>query len=236
MQKPKFSTEQNIKLTAITILINLYLKKAEFHQQFNQIVGVNHPAISYWTIGWINSHKTVMPPNEYNQVYEKLKHGLNNPVTAEDIDSCLLALDELAWRWNLKLPKPMAGFMLFFVACIKELKASGMTTVKIGPGFHPLSISAPLQLTIHDWCFSELGQVAILEQVNKFLKDYAEKLHDKGMSAFPRGLEQHAKWWFDHYVDGKPYLQIGEECYADPETIKRKVFNFRKLLHISLKK
>ena len=236
MSPPKLSNKMNVKIEAVVYITGFYLKETKFNHEFHQIAGTHRSAISYYVLSWLDSHKGAIPSEEYKKAYEKLNRNLEGQVTDKDINMCLLALDELAWNWNLVLPKCLAGLMFFIQACAEELKTSGVSTVELGLAFHPAINAPPLRLIVYDWDLIELGRIGMLENINKTLEDYTQILHKKGISTFPYRLEEHASWWFAHYVHGESYKQIGEECKANPETVKRKVWNFRRLLNISLKK
>ena len=232
METPKMGTIFDLKIQAVVFLIELYLKEPEFNKEFHELMSKYRTIVDYYLLGWMDSHKTAFPTEQHETISQKLSESIsNNTITAQNIDEYLSELDDLAWKWKFRIPRPLAGVIFFMHALTERLSSFGEITIYIGSDFHPLSVIPPLHLTIPDWVIIELGQTKLLKNVKLALKDYVKQVKKAGAKQFPYELQHHASWWFEHYVKGKPYNKID----VNSETVKKKVWDFRKLLNISLK-
>lgn len=235
----KLGDRVNITLGAVTTIIRLYKNEPNFENEFQQICQFYRDPIQYFILCWIKSHReaVVLPEREYQVMLDKLKRNLvDKQVQDFNPDLCILALDELAWRWKLRLPGHLAGFNLFIDKVSEEVKSLGIK-IQEGPVFH-LHFSAqssPLKMEIPSWLIIEYGQEEVVKQVRAAISKYTKQLREKGLSDYPSSLKKHAAWWLGHYVHGKTYPELAEEYAYGQETIKRKVWEFRKLLHIELR-
>jgi hypothetical protein len=232
MKTPQMSTIFGIEIQAMAFLIELYLKEPGFNKEFHDLMNKYIPIVDYCLLGWINSHQTAFTIEQYKTISQKLSESISDhTITEQNVDEYLSALGDLAWKWKLRTPSPLAGFFLFLRAFTERLFSFGELTIYVGSGFHPLSAIHSLHLTIPDWDMIELGQTKLLKKIKLAIKDYAKQVKKAGVKNFPYELERHASWWFEHYVKEKPYTEID----LNPETVRRKVWDFRKLLNISLK-
>ena len=92
---------------------------------------------------------------------------------------------------------------------------------------------SPLEIKVSSWAFVFYGRKQIQAEIAKKLKEYEARLKTVGLKEKPSALENHAKWWFEHYVKGKPYQELAQQFPGtEEETIKRKVWEFSKLVGI----
>ncbi len=214
---PRFGTPENMTMAAITTLVKLYKTEPDFVRELHQVVQLHQPAIKHFTLQWIQSHQkaVILPKNKYDNLVSSLARSLIDiPAESLDPDPCILALEALAWRWKLRLPKPLAGFMLFVSEMAEEVQSLGIV-LEAGPTFHPYSQVKPLRLSISDWQIIEKSQDEIVKLIRTAVTKYTNELQADGLHDYPSSLGKHAQWWFKHYVKGKKYDEIAqEEAYS----------------------
>jgi hypothetical protein len=191
---PRLSDRPTNALLGVIALISLYRKEPKFEHQFRQICQTYRPDILNFVMKWIASHRkaVVVSEDEYCTLMSTLKQTIKG---TKDLgpDSCIGDLDLLAWKWKLKLVKPLAGFMLFLEAVTQEVKPLGIK-VQEGPAFHPYSKVAPLTLKLYDWQIMEQGQNVIIKQVRTAVTKYTAELRASAISEYPSSLKKHAEW------------------------------------------
>ena len=149
-------------------------------------------------------------------------------------------LKHLASKW--KLEAPWAGPMLYLYDKHDYLKELGMPdTIDVPldqmdllyPWPPPL---APLEIKVSAWAFVFYSRREIQIKIARKLKDYERRLKSVGLKERPSALKNHAKWWFEHYVKEKTYRELAEQFpQVEEETIKRKVWEFSKLVGIRIR-
>jgi hypothetical protein len=96
----------------------------------------------------------------------------------------------------------------------------------------PPPVSA-LEIKVSAWAFVFYDRKRIQAEIARKLKDYEDKLKAAGLREKRSALENHARWWFQHYVKGKTYRELAQEFFRDyQETIERKVWEFSRLAGI----
>jgi len=146
-------------------------------------------------------------------------------------------LEQLAARWKLRAP--WAGPMLYLYDIHSLFTEIGMPdTIEVPleqldllyPWPPPVS---PLEIKVSAWAFVFYGRKRIQAEIARKLKDYEDKLKAAGLKEAPSALENHAQWWFEHYVKGKTYRELAQQLpRTQEETIKRKVWEFSRLVGI----
>jgi hypothetical protein len=226
-------------LGGIFAILILLRSIPEFEAQYFNITACNRPAINNWVLWWVSSHREVimLEDQEYQAVVAKLQTSLNGQrAPALNPDSCILALADLSWQWQLKICKPFIGTLLFITLVAEELMSLGLPISK-GSAFHAhyaVADTNTLHLQIPYWLLIEERQEAIMKNINTQLTEYRGKLRAAGISDYPPTLKLHAQWWFQHYVQHQKYPMIANQDHPNSETVKRAVWQFRKLLHIEL--
>lgn len=168
---------------------------------------------------------------------------------AEQIDNKLATYKEklcaLAYRWSMRAD--WAPDELFFedIDTLQSdiFRAAGVTAMNklsdeqaaaylrhsglLGP-------SASSQVSIVT-LYTKGGRRGTERAFARHLAHFEAALKDAGMKEVPSSLEKHADWWFEHYVNGKTYVQLESQFpEARSESIKRAVRNFSKLVGIKV--
>ncbi len=233
----KLGGKEEIILSAVTDLTKMYMGEPVFQSEFDQICQRYEPVTKVFVVSWLDSYRRAvrLSDSEYDALTAKLVQRIEKvEVDSLSPDLFVTALDELAWKWKLKLPKPLAGFNLFIFSTAQVVKSLGIVLME-GPFLQPGYRLPPLNLLIPESYFLKNGIDGVLKDVRSVLSEYAKELRSKGVSNFPPSLRMHAEWWFAYYVkkEGK-YSDLADQYGVEAETIKQKVYEFRRLLHIVL--
>lgn len=230
-----YTDKPGIQIQATFTLIKLIRKIPEFEEEFQTICASYRCVVKYMALKWILSNREaiILSDKQYHVAVNSLETFLaSNWELKCDPSDFIQKLSELAWRWKLKVPKPIIGISLFLVACGEEAISAGIK-LKYTELFHPkyLIQANQFNVKIPSWMIAEVGQEKILKQLRTDLSKYTQKLNN-GLVKSPSALSKHAEWWFQHYVLNKKYPLIAEEYNSSPENVKRKVWELRKLLNI----
>jgi hypothetical protein len=132
--------------------------------------------------------------------------------------------------------------MTQFVVAVpsEEQKNPLMMFEKMVPWSPPLP---PLKIEVSAWTFFEYSRDEIMNEIADMLFEYEEELKKIGIKEFPSSLLRHAKWWFEHYVNGKTYDAIASEGIKTgkgetnpyPKNIRLAVRKFSKLIGIEIR-
>ncbi len=234
--KPKLGSQFDVSLAAFNALLRMYLGEPSFKKEFDDICQTHRAAIDNFAGWWLETHRKSVPlaDSEYHALLCHLKVAIkkvdNNNLNP---DPCIIALDELAWRWRLKLPKPLAGSMLFIYGVASRIESLGIP-LQEGKDLKLNSILKPLKLSIKDRYIMLDGVDGVIDALRPILHKFSSELRARGVSVFPSSLNMHAEYWFKHYVQRKTYAKLEKECFVSAETIKRKVWEFRRRLSIEL--
>jgi hypothetical protein len=176
--------------------------------------------------------------DELEERYEQLRENLV-PYTTQ--------LTSLAYHWNLRaswagdelLDEDVESIVsqLFKEAGVHEFgDLVAEEVIKHSWELMPSSASKdvyPLTVRIGPVDFMLQGRRETLMRLRKTLADYEKGLRYAGFGDFPSAVKRHAKWWFEHYVDRKTYAELETQfAQAGQETIKRKVWEFSRLVGI----
>jgi len=255
---PKLSDARITKGRAAGFLVRLYLQDPEFLAEFHQL-RLNHAeslaealvkqveffgkcrealsAEEYWEMCRAlyelpgTRRKTPTLPANLARQLEQIKQ------TYVKLEPYFHDVEQLACRWKLKAS--WAGPLLYLYDmhdCLKGLGVPDAIDVPLEqldllyPWPPPVS---PLEIKVSAWAFVFYGRKQIQVEIAKKLKEYEARLKTVGLKEKPSALENHAKWWFEHYVKGKPYSELAQQFPGtEEETIKRKVWEFSKLVGI----
>lgn len=236
ISRPKLGSQIEISLAAFNALLRMYLRESSFKKELDSICETYRYTIENFAGWWLESHRksVTLSDTEYHSILGHLKVAINK-VENDNLnpDPCIIALDELACRWRLKLPKSLAGFMLFLYGVTSKIELLGIP-LQEGSDLKLNSILKPLKLTIKDQHIMRDGAEGIIKALRPILNKFSRDLRAKGVSVFPSSLNTHAEWWFKHYVQQKKYVELEKEYFVSAESIKRKVWEFRRLLGIEL--
>lgn len=181
------------------------------------------------------------PLDELEERYEQLRENLV-PYASQ--------LTSLAYQWNLRaswagdelLDEDVESIIsqLFKEAGVPEfddLIAEGF--IKGLWEFMPSSSSKgvyPLTVRIGAGDFMLQGRQETVVRLRKMLAEHEKELREAGFGDFPSALRRHARWWFEHYVKRKTYAELEMQFpQAGQETIKRKVWEFSRLVGIKMR-
>ena len=164
-----------------------------------------------------------------------------NSHLADQLDAYEKALADLAYRWQLKAT--WAGPVLLFDhildatfnAMPQDVRNAEMPVEMLEP-FLPSAPLSPLRFEVNAYELMFSGRQEIRDKFAKALADYENKLKSLGWQELPTAIENHAHWWFEHYVHHKTYSELEHKNpQVGRESIKRAVWKFSKLLNIKIK-
>ena len=252
---PRLSDHRITKGHAANFLILLYLQEPKFYRELCQVRRNYAELLAELVITQLEFFakcRAALTTEEYQRTFRDL-YGLaatrgSIPTLPADLASQFEEikqmylrlgpyfhdLEQLAYRWKLKAS--WAGPMLHLYDIHNFLKEIGMPDAidvpleqldLLYPWPPPIS---PLEIKVSSWAFVFYGRKQIQVEITKRLKEYEDRLKALGLREKPSALESHARWWFEHYVKGKPYRAIHQQFpRVEEETIKRKVYEFSKL-------
>lgn len=258
---PKLTISQRTKGKAVAALLKLYKAEPDFARELEELRTVYMPVLEQWLKivlpGWVKMKKS-LTRKEFSTIRDYIL-GANQTISSNVADKLRLllttpdshlavqlgeyekALADLAYRWQLKAS--WAGYALILDHILD------MTINKMPEDFRnaeipvemlePFLSSAPLeplkfQVNPYELMFS--GKQEIGDKFAKTLADYENKLKSLGWQELPTAIENHAHWWFEHYVHHKTYPELEHKNpQVSRESIKRAVWKFSKLLNIKIK-
>jgi hypothetical protein len=181
------------------------------------------------------------PLNELNELeerYEQLRENLVPYVTQ---------LTSLAYEWKLRASwagdelldedvESIVGHLLKEAGVPELGDLIAEELIKHSWEFMPSTASKavyPLTVKISTADFLLQGRQEIVVGLRKMLAQREKELREAGFEDVPSAVRRHAEWWFAHYVKGETYAGL-EMPFPQPsqETIKRKVWEFSKLVGI----
>lgn len=255
---PRLSDPRITKGHAANFLVCLYLREPDFLAELYQLREDHLELLAELVarqVGFFAKSRAVLTTEQYQNTIRDLYGlhatqgripGLPASLTRQlerikqighNLGPYFRGLEELAARWKLRAP--WAGPMLHLYAMHDCLKALGVPdTIDVPleqmdllyPWPPPMP---PLEITVSAWAFVFYGRKQIQGEVARKLKDYESRLKAVGLKEKPSALEIHARWWFEHYVKGKPYRELAQQFpRVYEETIKRKVWEFSRLAGI----
>jgi len=255
---PRLSHPKITKGHAASFLVHLYLQEPQFRRELCEVRRHHSEVLAQLVlkeVEFLANCKKAFTTEEYHKIihcnYESITGQNNGPALPKHLARQLEQLKKiylelgpyfdnlkrLASRW--KLEAPWAGPMLYLYDKHDYLKELGMPDAidvpldqmdLLYPWPPPVE---PLEIKVSAWAFVFYGRKQIQIRIARKLKDYEEGLKAVGLKENPSALENHAKWWFEHYIKGKTYRELAEQFpQTEEETIKRKVWEFSKLVGI----
>lgn len=126
-----------------------------------------------------------------------------------------VGLADLAHKWKLRAPWAVPMLVLYDV--IDLWKASGMPS-EVDMALEDFDLLFPwsplvpaLEISVPAWALILLGRQQAQKEVAKKFEAYEHELKAGGLKEYPSALQNHAKWWFEHYVHKKRYDEIAQE-------------------------
>jgi hypothetical protein len=246
---------------AVAALLKLYKVEPDFARELEELRITYLPALEQWLkIGvpnWMKMKKTLtqeefsimrdffLTANQTisNSLADKLEPFLSipDPDLADQLDTYVESLTDLAYRWRLKAP--WAGHVLLLNHLLdmtinmmpEEVKNAEMPIETLEP-FLPSAPLPPLRFEVNAYELMFSGRQEIQDKFANALAVYENDLKSLGWRELPSRLERHAYWWFEHYVHHKKYPELEQEDpQIDREGIKKAVWKFTKVLGIKIK-
>ena len=258
---PKLTISQRTFGKAIAALLKLYKAEPSFVQELEELRITYLPVLEQWLkIGvpnWIQMKKTLtqeelsitrdffLTANQTisDSLADKLEPFLSipDPHLARELETYVESLTDLAYRWRVKAT--WAGPVLLFDhildatinAMPEDVRDAEMPVEMLDP-FLPSAPLSPLRFEVNAYELMFSGRQEIRDKFAKALADYENKLKSLGWQELPTAIENHAHWWFEHYVHHKTYSELEHKNpQVGRESIKRAVWKFSKLLNIKIK-
>lgn len=255
---PRIGHPRLTRAEAITCLLNLYWNEPAFVKELQSLRQPYTQAITKLATNQVNfllDCKKALPPDEYQKTLDIMRGGEFPELLAdlaqsfEEIQQQWLELKpygeelaDLAWKWKLRA-KWSVFMLLYYDIChiiFESFKVSKEVDVPLDmfddlyPWAPPLP---PLEIKVSSWAFIHFSRKQMMREIAKDLQEYEQKIKNSGLRERPSALEKHAKWWFEHYVKGKTYVELEKD---DPsvvqESIKRAVWNFSRRVGLRMVK
>ncbi|MFO7773182.1 MAG: hypothetical protein R6V59_04480 [Dehalococcoidia bacterium] len=255
---PRLSDHRITQGHAVSFLLRHYFDEKEFVAELQELHEKNLELLAEWVLGWANfltKCSEVMTADEYlgiaRDVWGSAAAGKGIPDLPanfapqfEEFKQLIIKsgpyfreLEQLAFRWKLRAP--WAGPMLHYRWLHDSFKELGfpdtieMSLEQLDLPYPWPPLMPPLEIKVSAWAFVFYSRREIQAEIAGKLKSYEDKLKAAGLREKPSALENHARWWFEHYVKGKTYGELAQQFpRAYEETIKRKVWEFSKLAGI----
>ena len=231
----KLTISQRTKGKAVAALLKLYKAEPNFARELEELRTIYMPVIEQWlkicVPNWIQMKKT-LTQEEFSITRDffltgsqtisdgfakKLRPFLSIPAPhlASQLDAYVKSLTDLAYRWRLKAI--WAGPVLLFdhildvaINVIPEDVRNAEIPVEALEPFLPSAPLPPLQFEVNAYELMFSGRQEIQDKFAKALADYENKLKSLGWQEIPTAIENHARWWFEHYVHQKTYDEIAQ--------------------------
>jgi len=258
---PKLTISQRTLGKAVAALLKLYKAEPSFVQELEELRITYLPVVEQWlkicVPNWIQMKKTLtqeefsITRDFFLTANQTISDGLAkklgplfsipDPHLADQLDVYVEALADLAYRWRLKAT--WAGPVLLFdhildaaINVMPEDIRNAEMPIEILEPFLPSAPLPPLQFEVNAYELMFSGRQEIRDKFAKALADYEDKLKSLGWQELPTAIENHAHWWFEHYVHHETYPELEQKNpQVGRESIKRAVWKFSKLLNIKIK-
>lgn len=243
---PKLNHPGITKGDAVSVLLALYKSDAAFMKEWGHLKDPYHPLITKCTKDVLKFWaETDLSPSEGWQALISFNQGdgedpfdiENNMPDVHKLQPYFDSLGALAEKWKIRASWSVAVFFimdLFDEMALMGMKAPDEIPIETFNFIYPWKPPAPpLEFNVPAWAIIVLGRKKILSEIAEKLRKYETDLKVSGLKEYPSSLEQHAQWWFEHYVNGKKYKDLANEFPdALEETIRRAVWKFSKLVGI----
>jgi hypothetical protein len=245
---PRLNYAKITKGDAVSALMNLYRQHPPFMEELAKIREPYLETIKKFTVdGIVYFIENGISLSDYYQAAVNYMSGKNkkDPFPAEKFDyisqlqTYLDSLNELAYKWKLRATWAilvLVEFDMFDVLSNVGLPEELDIPMEILGTMLPWPpLLPPLEIKVPSWAVIVMGRKKIMSEIAGRLKQYEGELKEIGLKEYPSSLNNHARWWFEHYVLGKKYKEIDEKLYkVNMETIKRKAWEFSKLVGIKM--
>ena len=218
---PKLDFPELTKGDAILILMVLYRNHSQFMKELNTLKKPHMGVIYKFAEDSLASfQEKPMYIRDYAHLMTKYIEGKNSvsPFTDEqekdiaELRPYFDGLGKLAEKW--KIQAPWAAGALFAIDMIELLsklpETSGIPLEMFEQIKHWPPPLPPLKFEVSAWTFSAYSRDEIISEIKDRLYDYESSLKEIGIKEYPSGLVHHARWWFEHNVNGKTYDEIAE--------------------------
>jgi len=241
---PRLVSPEMLRQIAIFYLLELYKQETGFVTEWKRLRQLFSSPLrqlaKIWALSWFSETVGTRFYNlfEAERDYQRLENylegfppSLTNPrdrhelaaeyeEILERLEPYTRALNDLAYRWNLRAPWAADELLSDDVDDVagEIFKAAGVAIpVEDIPSCAQfiLPFLSPLEVELPWWSFVTQGRQRILAAISKKLAVYEAMLKAKGAQEFPSSLEAHARWWFQHHVRHKTYDEIAQlEVYT----------------------
>jgi hypothetical protein len=237
------------------VLIDLYIHHSPFAKELNEIKKPYIGAIIKFAKDTAISFQEKPQSNmEYYETMVKYlsKESRVNPFSTEqekdinELKPYFDALTRLVEKWIFKTPWAVGA--LFAMDLIQSVVVVPSRRQSIPLEKFELMVPwpppiTPLKIEVSAWTFFEYSRDEIICEIADRLFEYEEKLKETGIKEFPSSLLRHARWWFEHYVNGKSLVQISAQgintgkgsANPYPKNIRKAIDKFSKLVEIDTK-
>jgi hypothetical protein len=251
---PKLNFPELIKGDAIFFLMVIYRNHRKFMKELNTLRKPYIEVIRKFVQGTLTSFQE--KPMSLADYYQSMMNyeGTNNISLFTDEQKKDIAelqpyfegLVKLAEKWKLKTPWAAGALFIFDIVELMYSIPPEMPGIpleifeKLIPWTPPLH---PLKIDVSAWTFFTLSRDEIISEIKDKLYDYEMRLKEIGIKEYPSRIAHHARWWFEHYVNGKTYEEIAAMEGRTPDgslisyskNIGVAVNEFSKLIMLDLK-
>ena len=234
---PKLSHLKITKGQAMMCLLGFYRNDLVFMKELKELRQpylemIKEIAIDWWAFGV--KCVGVLPHREFQELMitclegkeqsARLPYDLDDHLSrvqqkGNELGSYGDELTALAYRWKLRTPLAVPMLVLLDMvdilteSCIPERIDVPIESFDLLYPFQP--VLPPLKIEVSSLAFVFYNRKEIISQVSKKLDDYEANLKERGMKERPSALNNHAKWWFEHYVQHKKFDDIAQmECHT----------------------
>jgi hypothetical protein len=254
---PRLSHPKITKGHAIDALLNLYRNDREFACELDRVRDPYLDLIIQFALDSFDSgRKSGLPPKEYfKTAIEHVKNVKKEPpffpkaaVYVTQLQPYFEALSKLAYRWKLRAPWAVSMLVIYDMCDVLRIEGLVPDRVDVpleefdslypwSPPLPPLEIKIPAEAVVLQ------GREKVLAEVKRKLQQYENKIKATGLTEYPSSLQNHAKWWFEHFVRGKKYDDIAQgETYrqegsliSHAKNVGEAVRKFSRLINIEVK-
>ena len=226
---PKLTEPRILKGQAVACLLSLYRNDPAFMKELKRLrqpyLGIIEEFAKGWVIFGAKCAELLTPPEfqkfmmDYmagNEQFEKLPPELAGYINQvwNELQPYADKLAELASGWKLRAP--WAAPMLILLDVIDILREYGMPEeadipLELPDFLYPFPPpSPPLEIRVSSRAFMLYDKREIMKQIGRRLAIYEGKLKEIGLRERPSAMENHARWWFEHYVHKKTYDEIAQ--------------------------
>jgi hypothetical protein len=243
---PRLNYSKITKGDAVSALIRIYRQQPLFMKELTKIREPYQDTIKKFTFDSIAYFlENGISPSDYYQSAVNYVSGKNeqDPFPSEklgyisQLQPYYDSLNELAYKWKLRAVWAVValfGFDMIDVLLKEGLPDELDMPMEVLGEILPWSPKLPpLEIKIHSWAVITMGREKILSEIADRIKQYELELKKAGLAEYPSSLENHARWWFEHYINGKKYDEIAQ---METETPGGSLISYAKNIGIAVRK